>query len=323
MMKQTISILAVTILLALLVPQFADLHMYSVITTILIWVILGHAWNLLGGFTGQVSFGHAMYLGIGAYTSMNVVNELQLDLFLSLLLGGLLAGLVSIPIGLMIFRLKGAYFGLGTLAIAEIALIIARNWKSVTNGGEGMMLDHTPTFLGIEISSKPEYFFLSLFLACLVTLFCYYFMKTKTGYGFIAIRESQEAAEAMGLSSVKYKSTALFLSAFLAGFGGALYGMYNKFIDPEMTMVVHMSAEMIFITVLGGIGTILGPVIGSALLISLQEFLKGITWLQTFPSLYLVIYGLLIMLVIVYLPGGILDGLRKLKSLLWKKGESS
>lgn len=318
-MKPTILTIIITGLLALFVPMFADLHFYSIITTVLIWVILGQAWNLLGGFAGQISFGHAMFLGLGAYTSMILVNELQLDMLLSMLIGGLLAALFSLPLGLMIFRLKGAYFGLGTLAVAEILLIVSRNWKGVTNGGEGMMLMQNATLFGMEISDKTDYFLVALVLASAVSLICYFIMKTKIGYGFIAIRENEDAAEAMGLNSMKYKTYALFASAFLAGVGGSFYGLYNKFIDPEMTFVVHMSTEMIFVTVIGGIGTILGPIIGSVLLISLQEYLKDIPGLESFPSLYLIIYGLMIMLVIVYLPGGIVEGFQKLKNRLLRR----
>lgn len=319
-MKATVFItLIITALLALAVPMVANLHTYSIVITILIWIMFGHSWNLLGGYTGQISFGHAMFLGVGAYTSMLIVNTLNLDMAITLLLGGLLAGLLSLAIGFLIFRLKGPYFALGTLAFAEIIHIVARNMKSVTNGGEGLMLMKRPTFFGIQIVNKTEYFFVALLLAALVTLFVAYLMRSKTGYTFVAVRENQDSAEAMGMNSTLVKSKALFISAFLAGLAGGFYGLYNKFIDPEMTMTVHMSAEMIFVTVIGGIGTIAGPVIGSAVLITLQEYLKNLDALQAFPSLYLIVYGLLIMLVIVYLPGGLVEGFKKIRSI-GKKG---
>lgn len=305
----------ITAALALFVPMVANLHLYSIVITILIWIMLGHSWNLMGGYTGQISFGHAMFLGIGAYTSMLTVNALNLDMAVTLLLGGLLAGCVSLIIGFLIFRLKGPYFALGTLAFAEIIHIVARNMKSVTNGGEGILLAKRPTFFGIQVFSKLEYFYVALVLSAAVSLFCWALMRTKTGYSFIAMREDQDSAEAMGMNSTVVKSKALFISAFLAGVAGGFYGLYNKFIDPDMTLTVHMSAEMIFVTVIGGIGTIAGPIIGSAVLISLQEYLKTVSFLQSFSSLYLIVYGLLIMLVIVYLPGGIVEGIRKLRGI--------
>lgn len=318
-MRAVLYTLGAVILVGAIIPIFADIHIYSVVTTVLIWIMFGHAWNILGGFTGQISFGHAMFLAIGAYSAMIITNHLQLDMFLTLILGGLFAGLFSLPIGLLIFRLRGPYFGLGTLAIAEIIHIVGRNWKSVTNGGEGMMLLSVPKFLGIQISSKDEYFYLALILTAAVSLFCYFLMKSKTGYMFIAVRESQESAEAIGINTTLVKSKAFFISAFLAGFTGAFYGLYNKFIDPDMTLTVSMSVEIIFVTVLGGIGTILGPVIGASILITLQEWLKDMDVLQAFPSLYLLIYGLVIMFVIVYLPGGIVDGINQLKERLSKR----
>jgi len=303
---------------ALLIPLIADLHIYSVAITVLIWVMFGQSWNLLGGYTGQISFGHAMFLGIGAYTSMLLVNAFNLDMALTLLIGGLLAGVLSLGIGLLIFRLKGPYFALCTLAFAEIIHIVARNWKGLTNGGEGILLTKRPTFLGIQIFSKAEYFYLAIVLAAAFSLFCHYLMRSKTGYSFIAIREDQESAEAMGLNSTLIKSKALFISAFLAGVAGGFYGLYNKFIDPEMTFTVPMSAEMIFVTVIGGMGTIAGPILGSGILSTLQEYLKGVSFLQAYSSLYLIVYGLLIMLVVVYLPGGVVEGLKKLRALLRK-----
>ncbi|MDO5666677.1 MAG: branched-chain amino acid ABC transporter permease [Alcaligenaceae bacterium] len=305
---------------AIIVPFFANIHIFSIAITVLIWIMFGHSWNLLGGYTGQVSFGHAMFLGVGAYTSMLIVNSFNLDMAISLLLSGLLSGIVSLIVGFLIFRLKGPYFALGTLAFAEIIHIVGRNMKSVTNGGEGIMLMNRPTFLGIQIFTKEEYFYLALLLAVLITLFVAFLMRTKLGYSFIAVREDQDAAEAMGMNSTIIKSKALFISAFIAGLTGGFYGLYNKFIDPDMTMSVHMSVEMIFVTVLGGIGTIIGPIIGSTVLISMQEYLKSLEFLQAFPSLYLIIYGLIIMLVIVYLPGGLVEGLQRIRA--FAKGRS-
>lgn len=317
-MKPALLVVALGAALALFVPMVADIYVYSVITTVLIWTMLGHAWNLLGGFTGQISFGHAMYLGIGAYASMIIVNAMNLDIALTLLLGGLLAGAFAVPVGLLIFRLQGPYFALGTLAVAEIFHIVARNMKSVTNGGEGMMLAKVPTFLGLRVSSKDEYFLLAVLLAVLVTLFVIFLMRSKTGYLFLAVRENQDSAEALGINSLAVKIRALFLSAFLAGLAGGFYGLYNKFIDPEMTLTVHMSAEMIFVTLIGGIGTVAGPIIGSGVLITLQELLRDVPVLQSFPSLYLIVYGLIIMLVVVYLPGGLVDIFSRLTARVLK-----
>lgn len=299
-------------LLALVVPMFADIHIYAVVTIVLISIMFGQAWNLLGGFTGQISFGHAMFFGLGAYVAMIGAVRGHLDMGLGLLLGGLSAGLYSIPIGALIFRLRGPYFALGSLALAEIMRIVAVNWKSITNGGEGMPLSGVNTMFGIPISSKQEYFYMAVVLAALFSLFCSYLMKSKTGYSMIAIRENEESAQAMGIHTPRYKSSALFISAFLTGTAGAFFGFYNKFIDPDMVFSTHISTEMIFVTVIGGIGTIAGPIAGSAILVVLQEYLKGIPALQTYPSLYLTIYGFLLMIVILYLPGGIADGIKRL-----------
>lgn len=309
------AILISAIIAAIVVPLFATIHIYSVVITVLIWIMFGHSWNLLGGYTGQISFGHAMFLGVGAYSAMLIVNAFNLDMGVLLILSGALAGILSLIVGFLLFRLKGPYFALGTLAFAEIIHIVGRNLKSVTNGGEGLMLMSRPTFFGFQVFSKQEYFYVALVLVVIVSLLMVLLTRSKLGYCLIAIREDQDAAEAMGINSTVVKSKALFLSAFIAGLTGGFYGLYNKFIDPDMTMSVHMSVEMIFVTVIGGIGTIVGPIIGSTLLISLQEFLKSLDFLQAFPSLYLIIYGLLIMMVIVYLPGGLAESFQRIKLL--------
>lgn len=318
-MKVLISTILASAILGLTIPLFANLYMYSIIIIILTSIMYGQGWNLLGGFTGQVSFGHAMFFALGAYASMIFTVNLHLDMGISLLLGGILSALYSIPIGALIFRLHGPYFGLGSLALAEILRIVVLNWKGLTNGGEGITLPNAQTFFGIAISSKQEYFYVALILATLISLFCYFIMKRKTGYVFIAIRENQDAANAMGLNVARYKSIALILSAFLTGIAGSFFGFYNKFIDPEMVAATHVSTEMIFVTVIGGIGTIIGPIVGSVVLVTLQEWLKTIPSLQTYPSLYLVIYGFLLMLVILYLPGGIVDGAKKMYKFLFHK----
>lgn len=316
----TISTL-LAVLFAIFVPIIADgnIYVYSVFTIIFVNVMFGQAWNILGGFAGQISFGHAMFFGIGAYVGMIIVMNTELDMFVALIVGGLVSGLFSLGVGALIFRLTGPYFGLSTLAIAEMVRIVAMNWKSVTNGGEGIMMTKKLEFLGAQVSTKQEYFFLALGLAFIVTLFCYFLTRSKVGYGFIAIRENQDAAEAMGLNTNLYKAYALFSSAFLAGLTGAFFGFYNKFLDPHMVFEVHTSVSMIFVTVIGGIGTVIGPFIGAFVVVGLEEGLKGMDILRSFPSLYLIIYGALIMAVILYLPGGLVDGFKRIFDFISSK----
>jgi branched-chain amino acid transport system permease protein len=262
----------------------------------MLWVLLGQSWNLLGGFTGQVSFGHAAFFGVGAYTTGILVKSGMSPkaAWSGLLLGGLAAMVLAAFIGWICFRLRGPYFALSTLALAEVLRIVAVNWKGLTNGAEGILF--IPAF-----NQKSGYYLIILGLAALNFAVVKWVMASKLGYYFLAIREDQDAAESLGIDTTRYKLAALLISAFFTGVGGAFYMSYMCFIDPGIVFSVSaISVMMILVTMLGGAATYWGPAVGAAIYILVSELMR-----VYIPQGHLIVFGVLIIVIIIFLPNGV------------------
>jgi branched-chain amino acid transport system permease protein len=278
--------------------------------TMLLWTLLGASWNLLGGFAGQVSFGHATFFGVGAYATMLLYLRLGLAPWYGLALGGLAAMLVSLPIGLICFRLRGPYFSLSTLAVAEIVRLVALNWEALTNGPVGLLITGLPSVaLGgrvINWESKLPFYCVIAALAALAMAATRQLSRARLGAYLVAIREDEDAAEAIGIDTVRAKVLTLALSAFFTGLGGGFYGFYYRYVDPDAVFPIALSVEMVFIAVVGGLSTVVGPVIGAVFLTSIGELFR-----ERFQVGHLIFYGLFMMLAIRYLPEGIWGSLRR------------
>jgi branched-chain amino acid transport system permease protein len=299
----------------LVVPNSFFLH---VAIMILMWTLLGAAWNVLGGFAGQVSFGHAALFGIGAYVTMILYLKAGIAPWWGIPLGGLAAALVSLPIGLVCFRLRGPYFSLATLAVAEIVKLVALNWETVTNGPVGFLITSLPPvrLLGMSVDweSKVPFYAVAALLA-LGGLACTAWLQvSRLGAYLVAIREDQDAAEAVGIDTVRAKVVTLALSAFLAGLGGGFYAFYFRYVDPDAVLNISLSMEMVFIAMVGGLGTVGGPLIGAIFLTTVGESVR-----ERFQVGHLIFYGLFMMLAIRFMPEGIWGRIRKLCSSLQAK----
>jgi branched-chain amino acid transport system permease protein len=277
---------------------------------VLFWTLLGASWNLLGGYAGQVSFGHAAFLGIGAYTTMIFYLKLGWSPWLGLLAGGVLSALFALPIGWICFRLRGPYFSLATLAVAEITRIIVLNWESLTAGPMGMLITNLPAMsvLGQKVNweSKLPFYYIVAILTVGVMAATHYVSGSRLGAYLLAIREDLDSAEAAGIDTVKTRVIALVLSAFFVGLGGGFYAIYFRYIDPETVFSISYSIEMVFIAVVGGIATTGGPIVGAIFLVTLSEIFR-----DHFKSGHLIFYGLFMMLIIRYMPEGIWGRLRR------------
>ena len=278
--------------------------------TVLLWTLLGVSWNLLGGFAGQVSFGHATFFGVGAYATMILYLRLGLAPWYGMALGGAAAVLVSLPIGLICFRLRGPYFSLSTLAVAEIVRLIALNWDALTNGPVGLLITALPPVrLGgrvLDWESKAPFYFIIAALAALAMLATWQLSRARLGAYLLAIREDEDAAESVGIDTVRAKVLTLALSAFFTGLAGGFYGLYFRYVDPDAVFPIALSVEMVFIAVVGGLATVIGPVIGAVFLTTLGELFR-----ERFQVGHLIFYGLFMMLAIRYLPEGIWGGVRR------------
>lgn len=287
----------------------ANPFLHHLLILVLFWTLLGTAWNLLGGYAGQVSFGHATFLGIGAYTTMLFYLSLGLPPWLGIVCGAALAAVVALPIGWVCFRLKGPYFSLATLAVAEIIRLVALNWESLTGGPMGLQITTLPavSFLGhtLDWESKVPFYYLVLALAALAMGVTHWLSRSRLGAYLLAIREDADSAEAAGIDTVRTKVVTLALSAAIAGLAGGFYALYFRYIEPDAVFSIALSVEMVFIAVVGGIATTTGPIIGAVFLVTIAEVFR-----EHFQVGHLIFYGLFMMLVIRYLPDGIWGRLR-------------
>jgi len=289
---------------AAIAPWLLDFSPYfqGLLILALMWVVLGVSWNLLAGYTGQVSFGHAAFFGIGAYAAAIPYYHFKISPWWGLLTGGVAAVILGYFLGKLVFRLRGPYFALGTLASGEILRLLFGEEEWLTNGHNGIL--YMTTFI-----SKIPYYYIILIIAFGSILTVKAIMNSKLGFYFLSIRENQEAAEALGIDTVKYKNISLAISTFFAGIAGAFYMIYMGFIDPEVVFALHnISIITILVGIIGGVGTIWGPPVGALIMVFVQELFRssffglGPQWVSQLHSL---VFGALVVIVILYLAGGV------------------
>jgi branched-chain amino acid transport system permease protein len=306
----TTAIVAVIFVLFPLVVR-SDYYQHLVILA-LMWVVIGGSWNLLAGYTGQVSFGHAVFFGVGAYTAGIFANTLEISAWWGMLFGGFTAGLIGLLIGWICFRLRGPYFALATIAAGEIFRLIATNWESLTDGMVGILIIQT-------FRSKLPYYYLALALAAASMLVFDLVMKSKLGFYFVSIREDQDAAESLGINATLYKNISLLISSFFTGLAGAFYMNYMAFIDPEVVFSLHyISIMAILVGIIGGVATIWGPAVGAFIMIGVQEtFRSSLFGLapKWVAESHVLVFGLLVIFVILYMANGVVGDWPKIKRL--------
>jgi branched-chain amino acid transport system permease protein len=303
-----VAVLVAALLVPLARPGSFTLH---VLILVAFWTLLGAAWNVLGGLAGQVSFGHAALVGVGAYTTMILYLKLGIAPWWGVLAGSAAAALVSVPVGLLCFRLRGPYFSLATLAVAELVKLVALNFEALTNGAQGFLITALPPVSAaghaLDWESKAPFYVAAVLLAALGLASTAWLRGSRLGAWLVAIREDEDAAEAIGIDTVRAKVLTLAHSAALAGLGGGFYAVYFRYVDPDAVCNLGLSMEMVFIAMVGGLGTVAGPLAGAVFLTALGELVR-----ERFGSGHLVVYGLFMMLVIRFMPDGIWGRVRRL-----------
>lgn len=295
--------------LFLLVPvMINDSYFHHLFILSFIYAILVSSWGILFGFMGVYSFGHQAFFGTGAYISALFAIKLGLTPWIGLILGGLGAALISLIISWPTFRLKGPYVAIVTLAFAEILRITCSNWVEFTRGQLGLSVP--PLFHG---SSRIQSYYLIFFIFVTTIILIIKMMKSSFGLVAISIRESQEAAESLGIDLVKYKRFGFILTSFIAGVTGAFYGHYIGILTPFDVLGTNIIFSMLVMILFGGIGTLLGPVLGAFILTFLAEYLRG---LENYRFL---IYALIIIFTVLFLPGGLAGGFERLRKTFLKK----
>ncbi len=317
MVKNKRILLVIILAIALLPLVNRSKPVLNAVILLLIFASLGEAWNLITGFAGQTSFGHAAFFGIGAYTSSIIFYRYNAVPWIGLLLGGVFAVIAAALISYPCFRLKGHYFAIATLAAAEIVKQVFVSWKYV-EGATGISLpiiERTSGFarrlLYLQFNNKLPWVYICLTFFSTIVFFCNYIENSKMGYYLKAIRESHEVAESIGINPTSYKLYAMVISAFISAVCGSLYAQYILYIDPFMIFSLDISMKIVLLTVLGGVGSIYGPIIGAAIFIPLSEYTR-IRLGGSGTGIDLMIYGLLIVIITCYQPSGVIGIVGKL-----------
>ncbi|MEJ2656353.1 MAG: branched-chain amino acid ABC transporter permease, partial [Desulfobacterales bacterium] len=297
-MKKSSIFLVIAVLIAVALPFFLNNFNLRTGTDILIYAILASSWNIIGGYTGYADFGTILFFGIGAYATAICMTTFGLGFFPSMVLSGLLSGAYGYVFGLPILRLRGHYFAIATLGLAEATQALVQN-LNITEGNSGMYLPIPD--LSIDASYR-FFYYTSLGVLLMMLLATHFILKSKLGYGLIAIREDEDAANSIGINTTLFKSAAYSLTGFFSGLAGAIYAYQQGFIKPEPVFTVAKTVKVIVMAVFGGIGSLWGPTIGSVIIEVVSTFLSNY-----FLVIHTLFFSSIIILAILFAPKGVFD----------------
>ena len=293
--------LAIVAIIALIPLFISNLYYIQVLIFIGIYIILALSLNLLNGYVGLLSIGHAAFYGIGAYASAKLVMELGVPFPLAMLGSGLIAGVFGYLIAKPTLRLSGIYMTLATLGFNMIFFLVMQNWMSFTNGPLGIMDIPSPNIFGYVIESRVQYYYLIFFLVLLTIGSMHRLITCRFGRALVGIRENELAAEAMGVHTTRYKVQAFVLAAFYAGIAGSYYAHFIKYISPD-SFYIYESFILLAMLAFGGQGNLIGPVVGAAILIIIPEVFR---FLQEYRML---VYGSVLIIMMLVRRQGLLGG---------------
>ena len=309
--------LAAALLAALIYPLLVPNYLITVGMLMFFTAFLGQSWNVAGGFAGQTSFGHAVFFGVGAYTSTILHVSHGWNPWLAWPVATAMGGLVGAGIAFLSFRagLRGSYFALITLAFAEVFRIVA-NSAAFTRGGLGMLIKADSRLENFQFTTPIAPYYLALALCLVSLLIAWWLTRGRFGARLVAIRENEDAARALGIDVFAEKVKVLTLSGAMCAAGGTFYAQKYLYIDPSIAFGIDKSVEMLLVTMVGGAGTIFGPLIGSIVLTAINELTRNAA--SVFPALKnvqplsLIVYGAMLILIVARLPDGF-------ASLLWRR----
>ena len=303
----------------LFLPLVLDKYALGIFVMIFFYAYLGQSWNVLTGYTGHISLGHALYVGLGAYTSVYLAQNFGISPWLGMLAGGLAAVIVALFLGFLGFRfgLRGVYFVILTIAFAEITRLLVSHIEAL-GSFSGIFVDFNPSFLNFQFRGNLPYYYISLgfMVASMITVRL--IETSRLGRFMIAVREDEEAAQALGVNPFKYSMIAIAVSAFMTSLAGTFYANYIFYLHPNSLFGTGFSIELILRPIIGGMGTVLGPVLGSFILTPLSEISRAYFAKGGLEGLHLILYGLLSILVVLFMRRGILVYVKRLLAPLLK-----
>jgi len=291
--------------LFLVLPFFLNPYFLHIMIMTFLFAYLSRSWDLIGGYAGQFFLGPVAMFGIGGYTSTLLYVHFNLYPWIGMVIGGILGMAIGISLCYLSFRfgLTGIYFGLATLTFPEILRIVVLSLE-IFGGVNGVLIPlRKSSLLHFQFDGKIPYYYISFFMMLLSIYIMYRIEKSKSGYYYIAIREDEEAAESLGIDTFKYKLIATGIGCFLLSIGGTFHAQYLMFVSPDSSFGIAVTLEIIIRSIVGGVGTLLGPVIGSFILTPLSDISRGI--LGGYRGVHLMLFGVIIILIILFLPQGV------------------
>ena len=303
------------VIVLLLLPAVLSSYAVTVFIFIFFYAYLAQAWNIVGGYAGQLSAGHAAFVGVGAYASALLSAQAGLTPWVGMFVGGALAAVLGTVIGYLGFRfgLRGFYFVLLTVAFAEICRISALNIDAV-GGALGYYITFTGDPRQFQFQKNWAYYYVALGLMVAATLIVAGIERLRFGAYLVAIRQDESACEALGVDTFRYKMLAMVISSFLTGVGGAFYAFYLFSLQPNAVFGIPLSVEIIMRVIVGGGGTMLGPIVGSFILSPLAELSRTYLAEGGLAGAHLIVYGILLIAVVLFVPQGAYPYLARLAS---------
>jgi len=306
-MKRLYLLLAAVFVILMLLPLFLDNYALGIFIMIFFWAYVGQSWNVLTGYTGHISLGHALYVGIGAYATTFLAQTFGLTPWIGMFLGGFIAVAIALFLGFLGFRfgLRGVYFVIMTIAFAELTRLAVSHIEAL-GSFTGIFLDFNPSFYNFQFRGNIPYYYIALGFVVASLIAVRILEISKVGRFIVAIREDEEAAQALGVNTFKYNMIAIAISAFMTSLGGAFYANYIFYLHPNSLFGMSMSIELILRPIIGGLGTLFGPVIGSIILTPLSEISRAYFAKGGLEGLHLILYGVVAILVVLFMPKGII-----------------
>ncbi len=302
-------IAALLLIIGAIFPLFADEFLVSILMQAYLWAFLAMSWDVIGGYGGQFSLGHAAFLALGAYTSTILLQGYNVSPWVGMWAAGVVAGAAGALVGIASLRLKGPFFALGTIAFAELVKLLLLYFKGITGGPLGILITKSgPENMLFE--TQTPYYYLMFVLMLAGILFLKWFESSRFGIGLVAVREDEEAAEGVGINVYRTKVIGAAISAFLTGIGGTIYAQWIHFIRPDILVKLEYSTQIAAIDVVGGAGSPYGGLIGALILVPLSLYLNALFG-GMIAGLSLILYGVVLLIVVVMIPGGIYGLLRR------------
>ena len=311
-------LLAVFAILAAILPSIKDKFILDIIFNIILYAILSEAWNLLTGYSGPVSLGHIVYFGFGAYTSSILYVTYGINPWIAMIIAGVITSIFAGVMGIFLFRLKSHFFALSTMALLYIMGVLATYYSDFTGGTQGFLLPVHAGSINFSFTNNASYIYVGLIILIVLVLYMYSLKRSKFGFSLIAVRENEDAAKASGIKPVFVWIKANIISAFFMSLAGTLYAQYVSYIDPGSVFGQGMSVKIALYSIIGGLGTIVGPLLGALIMVPVEVIFR-MSFGQQVAGLNMAVYGVFLIIFVLFARDGLIAIFKDLSGLLKKK----